>query len=95
MEPVEVELTDEVLLGIHTVIHDQLPYIEINGVRYNLQRNLQNQCCYIEINNIKFMEQNPHKSSKYALLAQQGHKITWGIRPGNWLLIMDGEIKIR
>jgi len=51
-----------------------------------------NGCRQLFYNGIRFMEQNKNKSSQYAKLANEGHKITWGIRDGNWIYIIDGQI---
>ena len=41
------------------------------------------------------IEQNPHKQSKWAGLAQSGHKIAWAMRDGEYLArVVDGEVII-
>jgi hypothetical protein len=39
------------------------------------------------------IEQNPQKRSEWAQLAQQGHKIAWAMRDGEYLArVVDGEV---
>jgi hypothetical protein len=39
------------------------------------------------------IEQNPQKRSEWAQLAQQGHKIAWVMRDGEYLArVVDGEV---
>jgi len=46
-------------------------------------------------NNILFIEQNPNKDTVYAELARAGHQITWGIREGEWIKIIDGTVYVK
>jgi hypothetical protein len=39
------------------------------------------------------VEQNPHKSSEWAKLAQAGHRVAWLMRDGEYLArVVDGEV---
>jgi hypothetical protein len=39
------------------------------------------------------IEQNPQKRSEWAQLAQQGHRIAWAMREGEYLArVVDGEV---
>lgn len=39
------------------------------------------------------VEQNPHKNSKWAELANKGHRIAWVMRNGEYLArVVDGEV---
>lgn len=51
-----------------------------------------NNCRQVFHNGVRFMEQNRYTGSQYARLANEGHKITWGIRDTNWIYIIDGVI---
>jgi hypothetical protein len=42
---------------------------------------------------ITFVEQNKHKSSHYAKMANEGQQITWFIHAGHWGSIIDGKIE--
>lgn len=91
-------------LLIHDAIHNPsvndivLPNQDSILTKYKIEI-LTNGCRKIMYNSISFIEQNKDKLdtngqlSKYAVLARQGHKITWGIRSKNWIYILDGEIK--
>jgi hypothetical protein len=73
---------------IHEALHDrQIKALIIDGIRYPIKTSTQNGCRYLEYTGIKFMEQNPNKKSSFAARARNGEKITWGIQPGEWLLI--------
>lgn len=84
----------EDIKAIHNAIHDmRAKYVELHGKRYSILNSVGNGCRYIEYQGIKYMEQNPNKESKWADRVRMGDLITWGIRPGKWLLIINGEIK--
>ena len=81
-------LNEGIYKRIHTVIHSKEANIEINGIKYpKLMAN--NGCRYIDYHDVKFMEQNHNTSSLWAKQAKNGRKITWGIRQGAWILIVD------
>jgi hypothetical protein len=40
-------------------------------------------------------EQNPRKSSEWAKLARDGHKVAWAMRDGEYLArVVDGEVEM-
>lgn len=91
---------------IHEAIHDPsvneviLPNEDSILTKYKVEL-ATNGCRKIKYNGISFIEQYKDKVdtngqlSQYAVLAREGHKITWGIRSRNWMYIIDGEIKRR
>lgn len=76
-----------IYIAIHNAIHDGSEYVIIGNDKLPVQINKNNNCRFVKYNNISFMEQNKSKSSKWADLANVGEHITWGIRPGNWIMI--------
>jgi hypothetical protein len=76
------------VLAIHNAIHSGKE--RVLGFPITVSPN--NNCRQVKFKNVLFMEQNKSKDSSYAKLAREGHKITWGIRPGDWIKIMDGKI---
>jgi len=96
--PLEMQRVDRgVALKIHEAIHTpNLSNIILpseNGIEipYIISR-APNGCRQLIYNKIRFMEQNKDKSSTYAELAKQGHKVTWGIRDDKWIYILDNKI---
>jgi len=86
---------EEKLIAIHNAIHDiSVTKVTIDGKDYPIKVNPGNLCRCVEMYDITYMEQNAYKAtSKYAFMAQNGHKITWGIRGGPWQLVVDGKIE--
>ena len=82
------------IVKIHLAIHNlRAKSIMINGQTYPIQVSPNNLCRYIEYNGITFMEQNSKKDSRWAVRVRMGDEITWGIRPGKWILIINGAIQ--
>lgn len=90
--PEQTGAINEMLMAqIHIALHiSYADGITINGVLYP-KMEYKNGCKYIDYAGIRFMQQNKAKSSKYAMRAQMGYQITWGMRPGDWIY-MESEI---
>lgn len=80
---------------IHDILHNPAyGSMSINLVNYPVKVHT-NGCRYIDYDNIRFIQQNPDKKNslgkltKYAEMARKGYKITWGMRPGDWINITD------
>lgn len=44
---------------------------------------------------VVLIEQNPKRKSKWAQLANEGHKVAWVIREGKYLArVLDGEVRM-
>ena len=42
-----------------------------------------------------FIEQNPHKNSRYGHMAQEGHKILWGLKGRTYVVrVIDGKFSL-
>ncbi|HVG28228.1 MAG TPA: hypothetical protein VM864_00770 [Pyrinomonadaceae bacterium] len=43
----------------------------------------------------ELIEQNPQKSSEWARLAREGHRVAWAMRDGEYLArVVDGEVEM-
>ncbi len=83
-------ITEQEFRRVHEVLHSSSLYPSFSTVpALGQQRKIcvaSNGCRYLDIGNIRFMVQNQHKQSHYAMMARYGWKITWGIRQqGSWL----------
>jgi hypothetical protein len=88
----------EVAIIIHDAIHNE----DIHKVNIPNEQGIwtdypitlaANGCRQIIYNQIRFIEQNKKKSTKFAMLANEGHQITWGIRDtSKWIYIFDRKI---
>lgn len=85
-------LTSDELINIHNHLHWGSDSVTIAGITYPFQIS-SGGWRYVEIMGIKFQKQNVSKPSKWGRMAKMGHLITWGIRPGNWIRIVDGKVE--
>ncbi|GEM_PF-1506250 len=51
--------------------------VNIGGKDYSVERTSSSGLRYVRIGKYSFLEQNPNKSSRWAKLANEGHKILW------------------
>lgn len=87
------ELEDRVLVNISNALYDDsVGKITLNGKTFPVKRHKKGMR-YVQIGGVTFMQQNRFKGTQYARMIAEGHEITWGIRDGNWIRIMDGEVK--
>lgn len=82
-----------ICLAIHNAIHSDIPILTIAGVPHFITIG-SNGCRKLIWHHITFMEQNKNKDTTYGARARNGEKITWGIRPSNWILITDKEVDL-
>lgn len=81
-------------ITIHNAIHTpEQTHVAVHGVALPINK-AANGCRYVDYYDgdqkitIRFIEQNKKKAlSPYAKRALDGEKITWGMRPGEWILI--------
>jgi len=81
--------TDELSAGRILVAFEKL-FGGGRGVRHFARSGLR----YVDLGGgALLIEQNPQKRSEWAQLAQQGHKIAWAMRDGEYLArVVDGEV---
>lgn len=83
------KLSDEEMLQIHYAIHSpEQATVTIQGISYDISVN-DLQCRFLRVHDIVYIEQDKKKSTKYAKMANEGHKITWITHKGVWGLIID------
>jgi len=91
MKTIDEKTVFRIHYGLHEKDMAKIP-LPSHGISLTVTK-ANNGCRKVSWHGVMFMEQNPHKDSRYALLARQGEKITWGISPRGWLLIHNNEIK--
>lgn len=89
----ELVVNEEIFKTISNALHDStVKAINIAGSDYPISLH-SNGCRHVKIGATDYIQQNPDKESAYAILAREGHKITWGMRSmGQWALIVDDRI---
>jgi Mg-chelatase subunit ChlD len=86
-------LSDADVMAIHNAIHSTADHVTIQGVDWPVNVGNAN-CRFIRWDDaLTFIEQNKTKTSKYAKMSRDGHKITWIIKQGRWGLIIDDKIE--
>ena len=87
----EIERLERVSLKIFDAIFSNQNKVELEGELYRIRKTgsgLRN----VRYEGIFFVEQNPHKGSHWAKLANEGHKILWGLKGRSYVLrVMDGN----
>lgn len=78
---------------IHKALHSDASSLVIDNKTYFISTN-KTGCRYITINGIKYITQNISQNSEWGIKARLGHKITWGIRKGPWIRIVNNNIEI-
>ena len=88
----DTEISAGVIDMISRAIHSNVDSVAIEGRDYPVKK-ARNGCRVIEYENVTFMAQNAEKTSAFAALAKQGHKIVWGIKRGTWIYIRDHMVR--
>jgi hypothetical protein len=93
--PDEVERIDNlegIATTVYTAIFDGSDSVEIDDNVYPIKQTSKSKVRLVERGGYTYIEQNPHKDSKWAKLAQEGHQIMWVMQGRRYLAqIMDGE----
>ena len=81
----------DVALKVFNAIFEERSLVEIEGVIYPIRETSRSNLRYVNIDGTSFIEQNPDKASRWAKMAQEGHKIMWVLRGRRYLArVMDG-----
>jgi len=65
--------------------------VNIGGQDYSVERTRGSGLRYVRVSKYSLLEQNPNKSSRWAKLANEGHKILWVLEGPRYLAqVMDG-----
>jgi|SRR5882672_5399837 len=88
-----LQITEDIVRAIHQAIHSDATEVEIEGKTYPITK-FKTKFRSVKLGSILFAEQNTDKPSQFSALAKKGHKITWGIRSGGWIKVVDDAIHI-
>lgn len=84
-------MSDSEMLRIHHAIHDSTQtQVTVQNVQYEISVN-DLACRFVRVDNVVYIEQNKQKTTKYAQMAKDGHKVTWITHKGAWGLIVDDD----
>lgn len=87
-------MTDIQIKNLHIFLHNPtIKFMTIDETRIPVYKNREG-LRFIIVNGVKYIQQNPKKDTSWGKMANNGHRITWGIRDGKWDLIVDDQIKV-
>ncbi len=85
------ELKDTTLKVYEAVFGGQAT-VEVDGVTYVIEKSSKSRLRSVEIDGLAFIEQNPHKDSRWAQLARDGSRIMWVMKGRQYVArVMDGK----
>ncbi|NHI90336.1 MAG: hypothetical protein EAX87_12490 [Candidatus Thorarchaeota archaeon] len=91
-EEEEIDRIAEVANRIYDAIFGGLDSVEIEGENIPITQTSRSKVRLVERDGYTYIEQNPHKESHWAKLAQEGHQIMWVIQGRKYLAqIKDGK----
>jgi len=91
-EEEEIDKIEEVARKVYDAIFEGLNTVEIEGEVYLVGKTSRNKVRLVERGGYTYIEQNPHKDSRWAKLAKQGHQIMWVMQGRKYLAqIKDGK----
>jgi len=91
-EEEEIDKLESVASRIYEAIFEGLDSVEIEGGVYPVTQTSRSKVRLVERDGYTYIEQNPHKDSRWAKLAQEGHQIMWVMQGRKYLAqIKDGR----
>lgn len=66
-----------VALKAYDAIFDDKESVDIDGEEYPVERTPRANLRFVKVDRFTFLEQNPSKSSRWAKMAREGHRIMW------------------
>ena len=91
-EEERVDELEEVATTVYAAIFDGADTVEIDGNVYPIKQTSKSKVRLVERGGYTYIEQNPHKDSKWAKLAQEGHQIMWVMQGRRYLAqVKDGK----
>ncbi len=91
-EEEEIDKLESVASRIYEAIFEGLDSVEIEGEVYPVTQTSRSKVRLVERDGYTYIEQNPHKDSRWAKLAQEGHQIMWVMQGRKYLAqIKDGR----
>ncbi|MFW9891801.1 MAG: hypothetical protein ACFFFO_06345 [Candidatus Thorarchaeota archaeon] len=83
---------EEIALLIYTAIFQDEPFIEVDGIEYQIEKTSKSKVRLVKYDDFTFIEQNPFKSSRWGKEAQEGHQIMWVMKGRKYLArVRDGK----
>jgi hypothetical protein len=91
-EEEEIDKIADIAGKIYDAIFEGLDAVEIEGESCLINQTSRSKVRFLERDGYTFIEQNPHKDSRWAKLAQEGHQIMWVMQGRKYLAqIKDGK----
>lgn len=92
MSEEEIDKIEKIAGRIYDAIFDGLDSIEIEGEVFPITQTSRSKVRLVKRDDYTYIEQNPHKGSHWAKLAQEGHQIMWVMQGRRYLAqIKDGK----
>ena len=80
-----VENLEEDAMQIYNAMFGDDDLVKVNGVEYRIELTPRAKVRRVMIGGLSFLEQNPKKSSKWAVMAREGHKIMWVMKGRSYI----------
>jgi hypothetical protein len=91
-EEERIDKLEEVAISVFAAIFDGSDIVEIDDNVYPIKQTAKSKVRLVERGGYTYIEQNPHKDSKWAKLAQEGHQIMWVMQGRRYLAqVKDGK----
>ncbi|MFW9786076.1 MAG: hypothetical protein ACFFE2_03630 [Candidatus Thorarchaeota archaeon] len=91
-EAEELDRIQDVARVIFDAIFDESDSVVIEGEVYPIKKTSRSKVRLVERDGYTYIEQNPHKDSRWAKLAQEGHQIMWVMQGRRYLAqVKDGK----
>lgn len=91
-EEEDIAKIETVASRIYDAIFDGLDEVEIEGEIIPIVKTSKSKVRLVEKDGYTYIEQNPHKNSHWAKLAQEGHSIMWVMQGRRYLAqVKDGK----
>ncbi|MFW9845943.1 MAG: hypothetical protein ACFFD6_04295 [Candidatus Thorarchaeota archaeon] len=87
-----IDKLEDVATAIFEAIFDGSDTVEIDANVYPITQTSKSKVRLVERGGYTYIEQNPHKDSRWAKLAQEGHQIMWVMQGRRYLAqVKDGK----
>ncbi len=91
-EEERIDKLEGIATAVFTAIFDGSDSVEIEGNQYPIKQTSKSKVRLVERGGYTYIEQNPHKTSRWAKLAQEGHQIMWVMQGRRYLAqVKDGK----
>jgi hypothetical protein len=91
-EEERIDKLEEVAAVVFTAIFAGSDSVDIDGNVYPIRQTSKSKVRLVERGGYTYIEQNPHKDSRWAKLAKEGHQIMWVMQGRRYLAqVKDGK----